>query len=113
MAGIWRATTIEESKMPVLMTQDLPVSRAVVEAVSADVGAAENPPDGLIVHIAIETNDGVRIVDIWDTAEHFERFNAERLDASVGKVMAEHGLSMDGPPPAGNIVEAFDLVRGR
>jgi hypothetical protein len=99
--------------MTVLMTQDLPVSRADIEAVSADVGATENPPDGLIIHIAIETADGVRIVDIWESAEHYERFNAERLGASVAKVMASRGISMDGPPPEGTISEAFDLIRGR
>ena len=99
--------------MTVLMTQDLPVSRADIEAVSADVGATEKLPDGLIVHIATETADGVHIVDIWESAEHYERFNAERLGASVAKVMTERGISMDGPPPAGTITEAFDLVRGR
>jgi hypothetical protein len=58
------AHSVDESKMTVIMIQDLPVSRADIEAVSADVGAAENPPEGLIVHVAIETAEGVRIIDI-------------------------------------------------
>jgi hypothetical protein len=100
--------------MTVLVTADLPVSRADVEAVGKDMGDVyENPPDGLIVHIATETADGVHIVDVWQSAEHQQRFMAERLGASIAKVMQERGIPMDGPPPPFVTTEAFDLIRGR
>jgi hypothetical protein len=73
----------------------------------------DNPPDGLIVHIATETADGVHIVDMWQSAEHQQRFMTERLGPSIAKVMHERGIPMDGPPPPFTTTEAFDLIRGR
>jgi hypothetical protein len=99
--------------MTVLVTMDLPVTRADVEAVAVDLNVAHNPPDGLIVHIATEGENGVHIVDVWESAEHHARFAAERLGPSVAKVSAERGIPMDGGPPDFTIVDAFDLVRGR
>jgi hypothetical protein len=61
--------------MTVLVTADLPVSRADVEAVGKDM--------------------------------------AERLGPSIGKVMQERGIPMDGPPPPFVVTEAFDVIRGR
>jgi hypothetical protein len=99
--------------MTVLVTADLPVSRADVEAVGKDMGDVyENPPDGLILHLATETSDGVHITDVWESAEHQQRFMAERLGPSVAKVTQERGIVMDGPPPF-IITEAFDVIRGR
>jgi hypothetical protein len=100
--------------MTVLVTADIPVSRADVEAVGQDMGDVyDNPPEGLIVHVATETDGGVHIVDVWESAEHQERFMAERLGPSIAKVMAERGIPVDGPPPPFVVTEAFDLIRAR
>jgi hypothetical protein len=87
--------TMEEAMMAVLLTQDLPVGREDVEAVSAEMGAKENPPD------------------VWESTAHYERFRDDRLMPAMGKVMAERGISMDGPPPTPEFSEAFDLITGR
>ncbi len=34
----------------------------------------ESPPDGLIVHMAANTGDGIRIVDMWESREAFDTF---------------------------------------
>ncbi|MGX7681818.1 hypothetical protein ACSMXN_23295 [Jatrophihabitans sp. DSM 45814] len=99
--------------MPVLMTTDIPASRADVEAVSAETGAHDNPPAGLIVHLITETAAGVHVVDVWETAEDYRRFTDEQLAPAMAKVLPQRGISMDGPPPAANISEAFDVIRGR
>jgi hypothetical protein len=100
--------------MTVLVTADIPVSRSDVEAVGQDMGDVyDNPPEGLIVHVATETDAGVHIVDVWESAEHQQRFMAERLGPSIAKVMQDRGIPMDGPPPPFTITEAFDLIRAR
>jgi hypothetical protein len=49
--------------MTVLVTADLPASRADMEAVGKDRGDVyDDPPDGLIVHIATDTGDAVGAV---------------------------------------------------
>ncbi len=98
--------------MTVLMTLDLPVSREDLEALSVAAGAAENPPEGLIVHTATETAGGVRVVDIWESQAQFEKFRDERLMAGLQKVAAERGLEVSGPPEP-TFEEAFDVVKGR
>jgi heme-degrading monooxygenase HmoA len=99
--------------MTVLVTMDFPATRDDIEAVSKEMRVVDDPPDGLIVHVATENDGGdIHIVDVWESAEHFERFAAERLGPTVHKVMADRGGSPpDGPSPS--VVEAFDLVRGR
>jgi CheY-like chemotaxis protein len=104
---------MEEAMMAVLLTQDLPVGREDVEAVSAEMGAKENPPDGLIMHTFTVTGEGVHVVDVWESTAHYDRFRDDRLMPAMGKVMAERGISMDRPPPTPEFSEAFDLITGR
>jgi hypothetical protein len=52
--------------MAVLMTQDLPVGREDVEAVTAEAQARESLPDGLILHTFTVTPQGVHVVDVWE-----------------------------------------------
>jgi hypothetical protein len=98
--------------MTVVMTMDVPVSRADLEAVSADLGTHDNPPDGLIVHVATATADGVHVMDIWESAADFEKFRDNQLLPSMQKYMTEHKMSMDDAPHP-QLDEAFDVVRGR
>jgi len=99
--------------MPILMTMDLPVTRADVEALSEQLGVRGDPPSGLIVHTATETAGGVHIIDIWDSQADFERFQKDRLNPAMEKFLRERGITMDGPPPEPTYEEAFDVVRGR
>jgi heme-degrading monooxygenase HmoA len=98
--------------MTVLMTMDLPVDRKVVEEVSSGMRTHEDPPEGLIVHVATETANGVHVVDIWESKEAFEKFSADRLTPAMQKAMVELNIKMDGPPEQ-TFEEAFDVVRGR
>jgi hypothetical protein len=97
--------------MTVVMTMDLPVSREDLEAVSADLGTHENPPDGLIVHVATRTADGVHVLDVWENEAAFEKFRDNQLLPSMQKYMAEHEMSMDQAPQP-RLDDAFDVVRG-
>lgn len=46
----------------------------------------ENPPDGLIVHIAGSGDGGWRVLDVWESSEAWERFSNERLAPVVQQV---------------------------
>ena len=98
--------------MTVVMTMDVAVSRADLEEVSASLGTHENPPDGLIVHIATETVDGVHVVDVWDSEAAFEKFRDDQLVPTMQRFMAEHHMAPDTAPQP-QLDEAFDVVRGR
>jgi len=65
----------------------------------------EGKGEGLVVHVTRATSDGFEILEVWESREHFERFNRE----VVGPVMADLA---PGPPPApGQGIDEFD-VRG-
>lgn len=98
--------------MPILMTMNLPVTRADIEALSTELNVREDPPGGLIAHIATEHNGKVQVLDLWESQAHFERFQDERLTPAMDKFMADRGIRLDGPPPEPQFTDAFDLVRG-
>ena len=99
--------------MAVMMTMDLPVSRGDVEAVSNAMGVRDAPPKGLISHGVTETPGGIHVVDLWESEGDFERFRDAQLLPTMEKILAERGVTLDGPPPEPVMVEAFDLVLGR
>jgi hypothetical protein len=43
----------------------------------------EPPPEGLLVHVAGPTDEGVRIIDVWESEEAWEQFRAERLAPAI------------------------------
>ena len=46
-------------------------------------GLVDPLPDGLIVHVAGPTDEGVRVIDVWESEEAWERFRSERLDPAL------------------------------
>ncbi|HEV2885285.1 MAG TPA: hypothetical protein VGX49_00105 [Jatrophihabitans sp.] len=52
------------------------------------------------------------MVDVWKSPEKYERFLNERLMPTMGKVMAERGIPLDGPMPTPELLPAHDLVVG-
>jgi hypothetical protein len=100
--------------MAIYLTMDLPVTRAVIEAISKAMDVNDDPPAGLIAHVAVDLpdGDGIRIVDIWDTREDFDRFRETQLDPTLHKMLPELGIQLDGPPPDPEFFDAYDVVRG-
>lgn len=40
----------------------------------------DNPPEGLIHHLALDTDDGMMVIDVWESAEAFQSFIASNAD---------------------------------
>jgi hypothetical protein len=51
--------------------------------VMADLDLDQNPADGGLFHVASLTPDGLRVVDLWESAEAFDAFSAERMVPAV------------------------------
>ena len=60
----------------VMMTAEVPgATEAMYRQINDTLGiTAESPPDGLIVHMAATTGDGMRVVDVWESPEAFRTF---------------------------------------
>lgn len=50
------------------------------------------PPNGAIFHWVAETDDGIHVVDVWETAEQFDVFARDQ----IGPFSAQAGFQ--GPP---------------
>jgi hypothetical protein len=62
--------------------QEMPgVSEEMASKVDSEVGDAT--VDGLIAHVSGPTPSGWRIIDVWESEEHFHRFQTERLHPAL------------------------------
>lgn len=48
-----------------------------------------NPADGGLLHVPWFADGGLRVVDIWESPEHFQRFQQERLAAGLQEAGVE------------------------
>jgi hypothetical protein len=78
--------------------QDLPIGVDVYDEITAGLG--DQPPEGLIVHVAQVMDDGhLRYLDVWESEAACERFTEQRLHPVVGPVLARHQVQPDREPP--------------
>jgi heme-degrading monooxygenase HmoA len=54
----------------------------------------EDAPEGLVQHVAAKSDDGIVIVDVWESQEALDRFFEERL----GAALEQAGMGSDAPP---------------
>ena len=69
------------------------------DEVTAKVG--DDKPDGVHAHIAGKTKDGICVIEVWDSAEHDERYMA----AGLGEAMQAAGV----PEPTVTDFEVHNL----
>jgi hypothetical protein len=67
--------------MPYAVVQDIPASW---EHYAPLAQAFRDPlPDGLILHVAGPTDEGFRTIEIWETRDAWQRFDADRLGPAL------------------------------
>jgi len=101
--------------VPVVLYQKMPpeVTLEMIQAVTEEVNARNDPPEGLIVHTVISMGDRLGIVDVWETAEAYEKFGETRLGPAFAAVGQRMGFDMSqAPEPETQLLDALDIVRG-
>jgi hypothetical protein len=82
--------------MTYAFTQDVPIDAAFYQRITDGLG--EEPPKGLVVHIAAELPEGgLRYYDVWESEEDWDRFTDERLHPVVHGLLSE--IFGDALPP--------------
>jgi hypothetical protein len=71
------------------------------DAISAEMGVENEPPEGLIFHSAGMLEGRFQVFNVWETPEHAERFVTDRLRPAQVAVMGEEVVA--GLPDAENI----------
>lgn len=101
--------------MAVILTQTMPAeaSLEMLDAVTEEMNATADPPAGLIVHTHYESGGQVDVTDVWESAEAYETFVADRLNPAMQAVAARHGIALPDGPPQYTLTEVHTMVRGR
>jgi hypothetical protein len=74
--------------MTYAFTQDVPIDATFYKRIADGVG--DEPPKGLIVHLAVERPEGgLRYLDVWESEEDWDRFTDERLHPVVHPLLRE------------------------
>jgi hypothetical protein len=69
-------------------TQDVPIDATFYRRITDGLG--EEPPTGLIIHLALARPEGgLRYIDVWESQDDCDRFSAERLHPVVHGLLAE------------------------
>lgn len=91
VVGEGGTTRREEGFVPVAFILDFPGgTTAQYDAVVAEMGLSHgHVPDGALYHGAGPTASGMRVVDVWEADEPFQRFAAEK----IGPITQAHGMA--------------------
>ena len=96
--------------MAITMRMEFPATTEQYDEVERRLDLENNPPDGLIIHTAAAVGEGMmRVVDVWESAEHFNAFNEERLMALASEVMGDPPVDTEPTPP--EITELHNVHR--
>jgi hypothetical protein len=86
--GLHRGESKEGADMAVLMTLEVPGGTTdKYDRANEILGVAEEQtPPGLVVHVCAVTDDGILIVDVWDSVTSLDDFAQNRLRAALAEV---------------------------
>ncbi|MCW2539122.1 MAG: hypothetical protein JWN95_847 [Frankiales bacterium] len=101
--------------MAVIFQQTMPVGVPIemLDAVTEEMGVDNDPPEGMIVHTHFEKDGRVEIFDVWQSAEHHQKFTESRLMPAMIKVAAAKGVDLPQEHPDASMIAVHRVVRGR
>ena len=96
-----------EDPMPVCLILDFPeLSVADRDAVAKEINWPTEWQDGCYAHGAGNHNGGLRVVELWESRDHWEKFLQERLQRGIGEALGERAR----PPQITEVeLERFEL----
>jgi hypothetical protein len=79
-------------------SQDVPIGTDAYADIAARMGNAPMP--GLVVHIAVEQDDGtLRYIDVWESEQACDAAFESVIHPAVHPVLVERNVVVQGEPP--------------
>lgn len=91
--------------MAYALTYDVPADEDMYRQVRARIG--EEQPAGLIAHVVVHSEHGLRHIGVWDSEAAWQQFHDLRVEPAVHAVLAAAGFVEMPPDPP---VEEMKLV---
>lgn len=66
-------------------------------------------PQGRLSHTAWLAGDVLHVLDVWESEDHLNRF----IQSTLGGVLAEFGMQLDGPPIKGEVLQTVTAEDNR
>ena len=89
---------------------DVPGDERMYSQVKAEMG--EEQPKGLVLHMVIKREDGLRHFEVWESRQEWERFQQGRVAPAVAKMLAAVGVTEPPPRPEAQEMELIDIRTG-
>ncbi|MDQ4027831.1 MAG: hypothetical protein M3214_07260 [Actinomycetota bacterium] len=86
---------------------DVPADEQFYRRVMAEIGG--DAPDGLVLHLVVKRDGGLRYTEVWKSQEDWERFRRERVAPALEKVFRAAGFDETPPRPIEHEIEVVDI----
>jgi hypothetical protein len=99
--------------MPIVLFQKMPpeATLEMIEAVTNEMDVRALPPDGLIVHTAVNMDGRLTIIDVWESQDDWEKFAESRLGPAFATVAQRMGIDLSqAAEPETQILEVLSIV---
>ena len=84
---------------------DVPITAEIYARIKEGLGP-ERPP-GLIAHLALQVENGLRYIDVWESEEACTRAFDERIHAAVDAAFGGHRPSTE---PESHVLDVIDIT---
>jgi hypothetical protein len=96
--------------MTYAFVQDVPIDRETYLTLRERLG--DVPPAGLISHVVLEREGGLRYVDVWESESAWTSFRDEEVLPALVQMMESRGASMDSSGVRYDVVQVVDAWLG-
>jgi hypothetical protein len=96
--------------MTYALSYDVPADQEMYARVSEAVG--DEQPKGLLAHLVVEIDGGLRHIGVWDSAEDWQRFHDERVEPAIHAVLTAAGFTTMPPEPTVDELKLVDFRLG-
>jgi hypothetical protein len=91
--------------MTYAFTYDVPIGAETYARIRTGLGPEH--PGGLIAHLALRIDGGLRYIDVWQSKDDFEAFAENRLHPVVRPILQEM-LGFVPPEPVRTVLDVID-----
>ncbi len=89
---------------------DVPADEGFYRRVMAAIG--DEPPEGLVLHLVVKHDGGLRHTEVWESRQDWERFRLEQVEPALDKVFAAAGFDHRPPRPEVQPLDVIDVRTG-
>jgi hypothetical protein len=89
---------------------DVPADEEFYRRVMTEIG--DEQPKGLVVHLVVKRDGGLRHTEVWESKEDWERFRQEQVEPALDKVFAAAGFAQRPPRPMEHQMQVVDVRTG-